>query len=338
MIATFDQILGSISKKKTASVYLLAGEEPFYIDKLTRVFESSLIPEEGRDFNLTVKWAQNEALHKELISDVMRFPIMSERQLVIVHEAQQMTDIDKLAPYLKDIPPTTTLVLAYKKKLDKRLSWYKTLEKVGVVFESVQIPDYRLPDIIASIVSGKSLFIDPRSASILADYLGNDIAKIEGEIDKLKIALDDQQSKNITPELIELHIGISKEYNNFELLRAVQQRDYLKAHRIARQFSKNERAHPIQPTLAILFNYFSSLMVLCYLPQKSEQHIMSTLGIQRFRVRDFSAGLRNYNSRQVFEIIRFLRQADAKSKGVDVGSPLPNVEILTEVLSKIFYA
>ncbi|MDO4672173.1 DNA polymerase III subunit delta [Falsiporphyromonas endometrii] len=339
MALNYDTIIQEIKNKKTRRFYLLAGDEPYYIDKLVNLFENNLVAEENRDFDQIVTYGSNDVKARDVISDSMRLPMIGQIMLIVIKEAQQISDLDKLAPYLESIPETSTLVIATKKKADKRKVLFKKAIELDALFESNRIQDYKLPDMIQMLVTGKSGIIDPQSASMLAEFLGNDLEKIDREIDKLMIIL--KQNGNlrlqITPELIEKHIGISKEYNGFEFLNAVTRRDREKAYRIAIQFGKNEKNYPIQPILAILFNFFSLLMCACYSPDKSEAGLMKALELRnRFQARDYANALRIYSPMKVYEIIRYLRIVDAMSKGVDTGSAISNKELLFQLLNKIF--
>ncbi|KGN94337.1 DNA polymerase III subunit delta [Porphyromonas crevioricanis] len=337
-MTSYSSIVQSIRKKKTGRVYLLCGDEPYYIDSLTALFERELVAEEDKDFDQTTLYGSKEIKARDIISESMRLPMIGQKLLIVIREAQLVSDLEKLEPYLKELPETTTLVLAQKKKADKRKSLFKTIEQVGVVFESLHVPDYRLTDAIASMALEHNCLIDPRSTEMLADFLGNDLAKIKQEIDKLILILQAEGKRmQITADLIERHIGISREFNSFELLRAIIKRDTAKAYRIAVTFGQNEKANPIQPTLAVLFNYFSLLMAAHYLPDKSENGLMEGLGFkQRFQARDYMVGLRLYSPMQVYEIIHQIRLTDAASKGVEAQAGISNKELLVELLSKIF--
>ncbi|KGN83693.1 DNA polymerase III subunit delta [Porphyromonas sp. COT-290 OH860] len=330
---TYEDIVRKIKKKSLASAYMLWGEEPLFIDKLAEVFASELIPEDERDFNLSVLYGHDVAA-KDIISEAMRFPLMGQKHLVLVREAQMIKDLEQVAPYIPSLPDTTCLVLCYKKKADKRRALYKALEAIDGLYESSKIYDSKIPDFIIKSFSAVGLNIEPRTAYIMADHTGNDLEKILSEVDKLSIALSGASSRLVTPELIERHIGISKEYNNFELLRAVVERDAAKAFKVAYYFAANEKNYPIQTTLPVLFNYFSTLMAVYYLPQINERSVGELLKVGSFQVRDYLTGARLYSSGAVFEIIRRIRLADAASKGVDAS--LSSGEILKELLGFIF--
>jgi len=238
------------------------GDEPYYIDELTDLFIDTVLPEEERDFNQTILYGMETDV-KSVITLSRSFPMMSDYQLVVIKEAQNLSKIEELEVYAKNPLHTTILVLNYKNgTLDKRKKLYAEIDKHGVVFESKKIPEYKIPAFISSYVQTKGLGIDQKSAQMLSDYLGNDLSKLTNEIAKLLIAIPAGQLR-ITAELIEENIGISKDFNNFELLKAVVEKDVFKVNQIADYFEKNPKNNPMVMTMSVLFNFFSNLMV-CY--------------------------------------------------------------------------
>ena len=222
-----------------------------------------------------------------------------------------------------------------KKKADKRKALYKQIEERGGFFESSKIADHKIPDFIIKSFSARRLTIDPRTAQVMADATGNDLEKILGEVEKIAIALSGK-STSVTPEVIEDYVGISKEYNNFEFLAALIRRDAPRAYRIAFYFAANERSHPIQMTLAILFNFFANLMAVHYIPHPDERSISSQLKVSPYVARDYDLARRHYSPAQTFAIIRHLRLIDAYSKGVDAN--LSSSELFSELVSRILTA
>lgn len=330
---TYDTIAKEISSKQLRSAYFLSGEEPYFIEKLVELF-IAFIPQDERDFNLSVLYGSDKRIDLSLIvSEAMRFPMMGDKSMVIIKEAQQITDLDKLASLIPEVPHSTCLILAHNKKADKRKALYKVFEKLGAVYESMPIAEREVPQFISSALRAKGLELDAYTAQLMAEHTGRDLEKIMGEVEKLSIVLQGKSSK-VTPELIEEHIGISREYNNFELLRAIISRDASKAYRIAYYFAANEKNYPIQMTLPILFNYFSLLMGLFYLSQKDERSIAQALGISPYMAKDYLLGSKHYNAAQTFAIIRQIRLSDAYSKGVD--SYLSGGDILKELIAFIF--
>lgn len=331
---TFEQIITNIKSRDFKPVYLLMGDEPYYIDELTSLFIDTVLPEEERDFNQTILYGMETDV-KSVITLARSFPMMSEYQLVVVKEAQNLSKIDELEVYAKNPLHTTILILNYKNgTLDKRKKLYAEIEKHGVIFESKKIPEYKIPGFIASYVQTKGLGIDQKSAQMLSDYLGNDLSKLTNEIAKLLIAIPPDQ-KRITAELIEENIGISKDFNNFELLKAIVEKDVFKINQIADYFAKNPKNNPLVMTMSVLFNFFSNLMVCYWAKNKTEQGIAAELGFRNpYQAKDYVQALKNYNAFKSMEIIGLLRIYDGKSKGVGNISASDG-ELLKELLYKI---
>lgn len=334
---TYESICKEITDRQFSPVYVLMGEEPYFIDRITDLLIANVLQEEERDFNQTVFYgADTDAV--SVINAARRFPMMSAYQLVVVKEAQLMRDIEQLAAYVKQPLSSTVLVIDYKyKTLDRRKSLASLVEKKGVIFESKKIPDYKMPAFITSVLQQRSLTIDPKAAQMLSDFLGNDLNRLAKELDKLAIIMAQTGLKRVTPELVEKNIGISKEYNNFELLRAIAMKDVLKANRIAQYFEKNPKNNPLQPTLAVLFNYFSNLLIGYYSKDKSESGLMAVMGLKSpFQLKDYLTGMKHYTAMRVFLSIGEIRKADARSKGVD-NSSASDGDILKELLYKIMH-
>ncbi len=334
---TFEEICRDIVACKFQPVYILMGEEPFFIDRITDLLIGNVLSDAERDFNQVIMYgADTDA--GAIINAARRFPMMAERQLVVVREAQLVRDIDLLTAYVKNPLQSTVLVVNYKyKNLDRRKSLAATAEKVGVLFESKKIPDYKMPAFITSLLQQRSISVDPKAAQMLSDFLGNDLSRLSKELDKLALILPEKAPKRVTPELVEQNIGISKEYNNFELIKAIAVKDILKANRIAQYFEKNPKNNPIQMTLPIIFNYFSNLMICHYAKDKSETGLMVELGLRgTFQVKDYMSGLRNYSAMKVFNLISEIRTTDARSKGVE-NTSTADADLLKELLYKILH-
>ena len=331
---TFEQIITDIKSRNFKSVYLLMGDEPYYIDELTSLLIDTVLPEEERDFNQTILYGMETDV-KSVITLARSFPMMSDYQLVVIKEAQNLSKIEELEVYAKNPLHTTILILNYKNgTLDKRKKLYAEIEKNGAVFESKKIPEYKIPGFISSYVQTKGLGIDQKSAQMLSDYLGNDLSKLTNEIAKLLIAIPPDQ-KRITAELIEENIGISKDFNNFELLKAIVEKDIFKINQIADYFDKNPKNNPLVVTMSVLFNFFSNLMVCYWAKNKTEQGIAGELGFRNpYQAKDYVQALKNYNAFKSMEIISLLRTYDAKSKGVGNVSASDG-ELLKELLYKI---
>ena len=334
---TFEEICRDIVAGNFQPVYVLMGEEPFFIDKITDLLVDNVLKEEERDFNQIIMYGVDVDA-ATIINAARRFPMMSKYQLVVVREAQLVHDIELLTNYVKNPLQSTVLVVNYKyKTLDRRKSLATATEKVGVLFDSKKVPDYKMPGFITSLMQQRSISIDPKAAQMLSDFLGNNLSRLSKELDKLALVLPEGASKRITPELVEQNIGISKEYNNFELIKAIATKDVLKANRIAQYFEKNQKNNPIQMTLPVIFNYFSNLMICYYTKDKSEAGLMSALGLRgSFQLKDYTLGLRNYSAMKVFNLISEIRMTDARSKGVDNYSA-SGPDLLKELLYKILH-
>lgn len=336
-VITFEEICRDIVAKKFQPIYILMGEEPFFMDRITDLLLENVLAESERDFNQMIMYGSDTDA-ATIINAARRFPMMSEHQLVVVREAQMVRDIELLANYAKNPLKSTVLVINYKyKTLDGRKALSVATEKTGVLFESKKIPDYKMPGFIVSFMQQRSIGIDQKASQMLSDFLGNDLSRLSKELDKLALILPENGPKRITPELIEQNIGISKEYNNFELIKAIAVKDILKANRIAQYFEKNPKSNPIQMTLPVIFNYFSNLLICYYTKDRSETGLMTALGLRgAFQVRDYLTGMRNYSAMKVFNLISDIRTTDAKSKGVE-NSSVSDADLLKELLYKILH-
>jgi DNA polymerase-3 subunit delta len=333
-MVTFEQIVTQIKARKFSPVYLFMGDEPYYIDKLTDMLTDTVLPKEERDFNQTIVYGMETDV-TSVITMARSYPMMSDYQLIVIKEAQNLSKIEELEVYVKNPLQSTILVLNYKNgSPDKRKKLYAAIDKNGVIFESKKIPEYRIPAFISSYIQSKNLSIDQKSAQMLSDYLGNDLSKLTNEIAKLLIAIPAGQ-RQITADLIEENIGISKDFNNFELLNAVINKNVFKVIQIADYFEKNPKNNPMVVTMSVLFNFFSNLMICYWAKNRTEQGIAAELGFRNpYQAKDYVTALKNYNAFKCMEIIRFLRIYDAKSKGVDNAST-PDGELLKELLYKI---
>ena len=317
-------------------VYYLMGEEGYFTDRITGYIIENALTEVERDFNLTVFYGLETDINT-VINTAKRFPMMAERQVVVVKEAQALKDLDPLVYYLQNPQPTTVLVFAHKNgSIDKRKKVATELDRNGVVLDTKKYRDDHLPSFIGSYLKEKGLTADPKSVLMLRESIGADLARIAGEIDKLSISLP-QGTLAITPELVEEHIGISKEYNNFELQNAIINKDIYKANKIINYFAQNPKKNPIQMTLALLFSFFSNLMMCYYAPEKTERGIMEFLGLKNsWGVGDYLKAMRNYRAMHVMDVLHLIRMADAQSKGAE-GAQLPDGEIMRELLYKIMH-
>ena len=332
---TYDEIIRSLKQRKPQRVYLLAGDEPLFIDQIASFAAKELIPAEEQDFNQSILYGA-EVNARTILLEALRFPMMGSQVLVLVREAQQVRDLDTLAAHLDELPESTCLILCYKKKADKRKALYKAISERGGFFESTKMYDSKIPDFIIKSFAARQLDIDPRTAHLMADSTGNDLEKILNEVEKIALALSEKGTRTVTPEVIEYYIGVSKEYNNFELLTALIRRDAARAYRIALYFASDERNHPIQMMLSTLFGFFSNLMAVYYIAQPNERSIASLLGVQPFVARDYDLARRGYSAAQTFAIIHQIRLIDAYSKGVDAN--IPTSQLYSELVSRILAA
>ncbi len=327
------QLIIDIKKGNLKPIYFLMGEEAYYIDSVSDYIEANVLAEEEKGFNQMVLYGRDVTID-DIVGNAKRYPMMAERQVVIVKEAQDLSrSIEKLAAYAANPQPTTVLVFNYKyKKLDKRKALYKALKKVGVVFESKKLYENQVADWIRRVLSGQNYTISPKASQMLVEFLGTDLSKISNELDKLKIVLP--AGTQITPEHIEENIGISKDYNNFELRKAVGERNILSAHKIAHYFADNPKDNPMVVTVSLLFNFFSQLLHLHGLSDKNPRNVASALKVNPYFVNEYIAAARNYPMRKVSEVIGTLREFDVKSKGVGSNS-VSQGDLLKELLVRI---
>lgn len=328
------QIIKEIKSENYKPIYFFMGEEPYYVDKLTEYIENNVLTEDEKGFNQVVLYGRDTSI-EDIVSNAKRYPMMAERQVVIVKEAQELSrNIDKLEAYAENPQPTTVLVFAYKyKTLDKRKKITKLLSKTGVVFESKKLYENQVGDWIKRVLSGQKYAIEPKAAAMLVEFLGTDLSKISNELDKLKIILP--QGHTITAKDIEDNIGISKDYNNFELRKAIGEKNQLKAYQIITYFSQNPKDNPIVVTTGLVFGFFSQLLQYHGLKDKSKANVAKVLKINPYFVSDYDVAIRNYPMKKVSAIVSALREVDVKSKGVGANSLSQN-DLLKEMLIHIF--
>ena len=333
---TYETIMSELKSGTFRPVYYLMGEEGYFTDRITDYIMENALNEFERDFNLTVYYGLDSDIDT-IVTAAKRFPMMAERQVIIVKEAQMLKNIDSLLYYLQAPQPTTVLVFAHKNgSIDKRKKVATELERTGVVLDSKKMREDQLPAFINGYLREKGLVADNKSVLMMRESVGADLSRLTGEIDKLAIALP-QGSVNITPELVEEHIGISKEYNNFELQNALVNKDILKANKIIQYFARNPKKNPIQMTLALIFSFFSNVMMCYYAPDKSERGVAEFLGLKStWGVGDYIKAMNNYRAMHVMEILHLIRIADAQSKGAE-GPQVPDSEIMRELLYKILH-
>ena len=327
------QIVIDIRNGNIKPIYFLMGEEAYYIDKISEYIEANVLAEEEKSFNQMVLYGRDVTID-DIVSNAKRYPMMAERQVVIVKEAQDLSrTIDKLVDYIQNPQPSTVLVICYKyKKIAKNKKIYKATVKNGVMYESKKLYENQVADWIRRVLAGKKYKITPKASQMLVEFLGTNLSKINNELEKLQLILP--KGSEITPILIEENIGISKDYNNFELRKAIGDRDVTKAFRIITYFAENPKDNPTVVTVSLLFNFFSQLLQYHGLKDQNPKNVASVLRINPFFVKEYQAAARNYPMKKVSGIIATLREMDLKSKGVGASS-LPNSDLLKELLVKI---
>lgn len=333
---TYEEIARDLKNRIYKPVYYLMGEESYYIDKISEYISQTVLTEEEKEFNQTVMYGSDVDV-ATIINTAKRYPMMAEHQVVIVKEGQNIKNIEQLAYYVQKPLLSTILVICHKHGvLDRRKKLAAIIEKEGVLFESKKIKEAQLPGFITSYLKRKSVDIEPKSAEMMAEFVGTDLSRMAGELEKLVLTLPVGQ-KRITPELIERNIGISKDYNNYELRSALIAKDVLKANKIIKYFEENPKTNPIQMTLSVLFNFFSNLMLVYYAPDKTEQGVAVQLGLRSpWQAREYLAAVRKFSGVKVMEIIGEIRYCDARSKGVE-NSSLKDGELLRELIYKILH-
>lgn len=333
---TYEEIVRDLKNRVYKPVYYLMGEETYYIDKISDYISDTVLTDEEKEFNLTVMYGGDVDV-ATIVNAAKRYPMMSEHQVVVVKEAQNVKGMEGLSFYLQKPLMSTILVICHKHGvLDRRKKLAAEIEKIGVLFESKKLKEAQLPGFVASYLKRKSVDIEPKAAEMMAEFVGTDLSRMAGELEKLVITLP-SGSRRVTPEQIERNIGVSKDYNNFELRNALVARDVLKANRIIKYFEENPKNNPIQTTLSVLFGFFSNLMLAYYAPEKTEQGIAEQLGLKStWQAREYMNAMRQYSGVKVMEIIGEIRYCDARSKGVDNVS-LENGDLLRELIYKILH-
>lgn len=328
------KIVNDIKAGNIKPIYFLMGEEPYYIDKLSDYIEQNVLTEDEKSFNQTVLYGRDVSI-EDIISTAKRYPMMAERQVVIVKEAQDLTKtIDKLESYAENPMPSTVLVICYKyKTLDKRKRVTKELAKSGLVYESKKLYENQVGEWIKRVLQGKNYTIEPKASAMLVEFLGTDLSKINNELEKLQIVLP--KGSLITAKHIEENIGFSKDFNVFELQNALGSRNQLKAYQIAQYFSDNPKDNPMVVTTSLVFSFFIKLLKYHGLKDKNPKNVASVLGVNPFFLKDYDVALRNYPMKKVSQIVSILRDIDVKSKGVGANA-MPNADLLKEMLVKIF--
>lgn len=313
---TVDTIMGDLRARKFKPIYILMGEEPYYIDKISDFIENNVMPPEERDFNQTVVYGMDTSA-AQVVDMARRFPMMSEYQVVIVKEAQNIKNWDRLDSYLEKPLNTTILVICYKHgTMDARKKYMTKAAAVGVVFKSEKLRENAIPSFIDDYVRSCKATIDPKAKAMIADFIGADLSRITSEIDKVLVSMPEGERK-VTPEVVEQKIGISKDYNMFELRDALINKDVLKANRIVKYLDSNPKSASLYAFLPGLFSFFQNLMVAHY-SDRTDRGVMLALGFKsEWAVKDYMKALRVFSAGKTMKIIQQIRETDAKSKGID---------------------
>lgn len=332
---TVNTILKDIKEGNAKPIYFLMGEEPHYIDKISDWIEDNILDESEKGFNQMVMYGRDTTV-EDIIGAAKRYPMMAEKQVIIVKEAQDLSrTIEKLEPYAAQPQPTTVLVLCYKyKKLDKRKMLHKTIQSTGVIFESKKLYENEIPTWIARVLKSKNYHIEHKASQMLVEFLGTELSKISNELNKLMLILP--ENSTITDKHIEENIGISKDFNNFELRKAIGDKNVVKANRIINYFAGNPKNNPIVVTIALIHSFFTQLLLFHGLKDKSKKGVAQSLKVSIYFVDDYFRAAKNYPMQKVAQIISYTREADVKSKGVGVTNA-SHPEILKELLFKILH-
>ena len=335
---TFASIMRDLKERRFAPVYYLMGEESYYIDQISDYIAEHVLQPEERDFNQTVLFG-SDVTASQVADAARRYPMMAERQVVIVKEAQNIRNTDALEKYMKQPSATTILVICHKNgKIDGRKREYvKSIQQAGVLFESKKLYDRELPPFIESYLRERQVSIDPKSTQLIAESIGSDLSRLTSELDKLLISLP-AVDRRVTPQVVEEQIGVSKDFNGFELRDAIVNRNIFKANQIINYFDKNPKAGSIYSFLPLLFNYFQNLMLAYYCPQRQSQEAVAAWLEMRspWAAKDYMTGMRNYSGMKVMQIIGKLREIDAKSKGLDNPNTPPG-ELMKELIFYILH-
>ena len=329
----FNQIIRDLKNRVYYPIYLLNGDEEYFIDEISDYIEKSVLDESEQEFNQTVLYGlDTDVLTVE--SEAKRYPMMASHNVVIVKEAQHLKKIENLANYAKNPSPTTILVLNYKhKKADGRSVLTKEVKKSGAFFTSKRLYDNQVGSWIESYLKDEGYTITPKASLLLVEFLGTDLSKISNELNKLMLNLPSGSA--IDPKAIEENIGISKDYNAFELNNALGERNILKANQIILHFGNNEKAYPLPLILPTIYRFFSQLLLFHTVKNESNREIAAKIGVNPFFVKDYQAAARNYSVKKIARAIASLRKADLLSKGV--GGSLNNHEILRELVFEILH-
>ena len=335
---TFQSIMHDLQERKFVPVYYLVGDEPYYIDKIADYIAEHVLQPEERDFNQTILFG-SDVTAAQIADTARRYPMMSEYQVLIVKEAQNLKNTEAIEKYLKAPMSSTILVMCLKNsKIDgRKKELVKNIQAAGVLFESNKLKDRELPAFIEKYLKVREVSIDPKSTQMIADNIGSDLSRLTSELDKVVLSLD-QKDRRVTPQIVEDQIGVSKEFNGYELRDAIVNRNVYKANLIIKYFDENPKAGSIYSFLPMLFNYFQNLMIAFYAPNnKSQEGVAEWLELRNaWAAKEYMTGMRNYSGMKVMQIISKLREIDAKSKGLDNPNTPPG-ELMKELIFYILH-
>jgi len=330
----FANILSDLKNKIYYPVYFLYGEEAYFIDGISDFIQENVLNEQEKEFNQTIVYGKDVDVHT-IMSYAKRYPMMSNYQVLIVKEAQDLDDLDDFLPYMQNPVSSTILVLCYKYgKIDKRKSFYKAIEKAGVVMESAFLYDNKIPEWINGYIRERGFSISPKASMLLGEFVGNELSKIVNELTKLFINLP--AGVEITEDLIERNIGISKDFNVFELQKALGRKDVYRSNMIIRYFTANLKDNPLVKIIPTLYSYFTKILIYHYLQDKSRNNAAAALSVNPFFVQDFQTAAKNFPVHKLVSVISNLREYDLKSKGLDNASATDG-ELMKELVFKILH-
>lgn len=315
---TFQDIMKDLKARRFSPIYILMGEEAYYIDQIANYIAENVLTPAEQDFNLNICFGADVSA-VQVTDMAKRFPMMAEYQVVIVKEAQNIHSLDALEKYLKNPAKTTILVWCHKNgKIDARKKVISLAEAHGVVFESKKLKEYQLAGFMQNYLAAKKITIEPKATQMMADHIGADLSRLTSELDKVALSLS-ENDKRITPDIVEKEVGVSKNFNTFELRDAIVNRNVFKANQIVNYFTSNPKAGSLYSFLPLLFSYFQNLMIVFYSPNnKSESDIAQILGLKNnWGAKEYIIGMRNYSVRKTMDIIAKIREVDAKSKGLN---------------------
>ena len=325
-----------LQKKQYSPVYFLTGEEPYFIDKIASKIEHEVLDETAQSFDQQVLYGRDLESIGQVISLAQQFPMMGERTVIIVREAQALKKWENFELYWKNPMPSTVLVICYKGKPNGTFKAFKGLSATEYYMESAKLRDFQINKWIVDLIQQKKLQVEPKVVQILADSLGADMNRIEKELEKLLSGLP-EGTQLIDAAMVERNIGISKDFNGYELQRALIEGDVVKANRIVNYFASNSKDHAIQAELPLLFRFFSNLLIYLYLPDKSDRVAAQALGVSPYAVKDYMAASRRFTKMKAFRAIGYIREADARSKGIDYPGSSNTGDIWKELIYKIMH-